>query len=118
MSVLNLIRPELLSTSPYTSEKEARYRLHANELPWSPLEEAPYNCYPDYEQQKQLAALLANQYQVQENQIALTRGSDEGIDLIARLFLTARKDALLCFPPTFSMYAFLCTFTTGRIIGV
>ena len=106
MSVLNLIRPELLDLPIYRGDEEAKYRLHANELPWSPIEKTSYNCYPCYQQQIKFHQQLANYYGIEEKQLVLTRGSDDGIDLLTRLFLTARKDAFLYFPPTFSMYAF------------
>lgn len=106
MSVLNLIRPELRDIPVYKGEEDAQYRLHANELPWSPIERSSYNCYPSYEMQSQLKQKLASYYGIEESELVLTRGSDEGIDLLTRLFLRAGKDALLYFPPTFSMYAF------------
>jgi histidinol-phosphate aminotransferase len=116
MSILNLVRPELLSTPVYISEREAENRLHANELPWSPIAESSYNCYPNYEEQLRVTEQLARRYQVKSPQIILTRGSDEGIDLITRLFLTARKDAFLYFPPTFSMYAFYVRLQQAQLL--
>ncbi|TAL60080.1 MAG: histidinol-phosphate transaminase [Legionella sp.] len=118
MSILNLIRPELLNTPNYVpGGDQAQYRLHANELPWSPLadEEVNLNYYPDNELLKELQSELADRYQVQKDQLVLTRGSDEGIDLITRLFMNA-KDALMQFPPTFPMYAFYVRLQQGELL--
>ncbi|RUR12380.1 histidinol-phosphate transaminase [Legionella sp. km772] len=106
MSVLNLIRPELRNTPIYNHGEEGKYRMHANELPWSPIERSSYNCYPSNEQQNELKQQLAEYYDIEKNELTLTRGSDDGIDLLTRLFLVAGKDAFLYCPPTFSMYAF------------
>ncbi|HCE6159971.1 TPA: histidinol-phosphate transaminase, partial [Legionella pneumophila] len=38
MSILNLVRADLLNSKNYVPGGEsARYRSHANELPWSPV---------------------------------------------------------------------------------
>lgn len=48
MSVLNLIRPELLNTQSYVHNGAPKYRLHANELPWSALNtDIDLNFYPE-----------------------------------------------------------------------
>ena len=109
MSIINLIRPDILSSQNYTAGGEgSQLRLHANELPWSPVESLGlnHNFYPDPHLQKQLQDQLILRYQIDQDQIVITRGSDDGIDLITRLFLNAGKDALLQFPPTFPMYSF------------
>lgn len=114
MSVLNLIRPELLDNQPYSvGSVPMRHRLHANELPWSALStNISLNFYPEKYLQDQLQEQLAKYYQVEAKQIVLTRGSDDGIDLITRLFLSAGQDACMQFPPTFSYVFFLYLFTT------
>ncbi len=119
MSVFNLIRPELLNAPLYITETtDTIFRMHANELPWNPLDSVPLNLnfYPDDQLQKQLLRKLANRYQVEINQITLTRGSDEGIDLITRLFLKAGENSLMQFPPTFSMYEFYTRLQGGKLI--
>lgn len=119
MSVLNLIRPELLNSENYVPGGDtAQYRLHANESPSSPVSfgSIHVNIYPDYQLQATLEEQLAKQYQVNRNQLLLTRGSDDGIDLLTRLFLTAGKDALMQFPPTFPMYAFYVRLQQASLI--
>jgi histidinol-phosphate aminotransferase len=59
---------------------------------------------------------LAKRYQINNDQIVLTRGSDDGIDLLIRLFLSAGQDAFMQFPPTFSMYAFYVQLQQAQMI--
>lgn len=120
MSILNLIRPELLNSPDYIpGGDDAKCRLHANELPWAPIESQSIdlNIYPALSLQNNLQDQLADRYGVQNDQLVLTRGSDEGIDLITRLFLTAGKDAFMQFPPTFPMYAFFVRLQQGDLIN-
>ncbi|CEG56584.1 histidinol-phosphate transaminase [Legionella fallonii] len=119
MSILNLIRPELLNSPNYVpGGNNAQYRLHANELPWSPIETKPIdiNFYPAIALQEEVQEQLAARYQVRSDQLVLTRGSDDGIDLVTRLFLTAGQDAFMQFPPTFPMYAFYVRLQQGELI--
>ncbi|MBI2786407.1 MAG: histidinol-phosphate transaminase [Legionella longbeachae] len=118
MSVLNLIRPELLNNKPYIYEDSLnKHRLHANELPWAALStDIDLNFYPNNSMQNQLREQLAKRYQVNIDQVLLTRGSDDGIDLITRLFLNAGHDACMQFPPTFTMYAFFVHLQQAQMI--
>ncbi len=119
MSILNLIRPELLDSPNYVpGGNNAEYRLHANELPWTPIETKPVNLnfYPDANVLNTLQKQLAERYQIEHDQLVLTRGSDEGIDLVTRLFLKAGQDALMQFSPTFPMYAFYVRLQQGELI--
>lgn len=119
MSILNLIRPELLNTPGYVpGGEDAKHRLNANELPWAPIETDPIklNFYPDSRSQKTLQKQLAARYQVESDQLVITRGSDDGIDLVTRLFLKAGEDALMQFPPAFPMYAFYVRLQQGELI--
>jgi histidinol-phosphate aminotransferase len=118
MSVLNLIRAELLTSQAYMPGDDLlKHRLHANELPWSVLAtDIDLNFYPAKLMQNKLQEQLASRYLVNANQIVLTRGSDDGIDLITRLFLRAGHDACMQFPPTFAMYAFYLRLQQAQII--
>jgi histidinol-phosphate aminotransferase len=118
MSVLNLIRAELLTNQAYMPGDDLlKHRLHANELPWSVLDtDIDLNFYPEKLLQNKLQEQLASRYQVNANQMVLTRGSDDGIDLITRLFLSAGHDACMQFPPTFAMYAFYIRLQQAQII--
>lgn len=119
MTILNLIRPDLLNSANYVPGGDnCTHRLHANELPWSPLEfeSIDLNLYPDNSRLLELQKQFAARYKVDENQLVITRGSDDGIDLTSRLFLTAGQDALMQFPPTFPMYAFYVRLQQARLI--
>ena len=124
MSALNLIRPDLRTFETYAmDDKIADCLLHANELPWSPpimttaLETISLNRYPTLTAKNQLQTLLASFYEINPNEVLLTRGSDEGIDLLMRLFLRAGIDSIMQCPPTFSMYAFYARLQQAAIIN-
>lgn len=96
----NLIRPELLDLKPYSVNNRLQGTwLNANESPW----DTNLNRYPS-KVPSRLMAQLAEIYQVKASQLLLTRGSDEGIDIIVRLFCRPYQDAIMIFPPTFAMY--------------
>lgn len=118
MSILRLVRPEILKIQPYSSAKNSKtLRLHANELPWSALENSiDLNFYPEKDLQDQLQKQLAQCYQVEADQLMLTRGSDDGIDLVTRLFLNPGQDACMQFSPTFSMYSFYVSLQQAQLI--
>ncbi|KTC83509.1 pyridoxal phosphate-dependent aminotransferase [Legionella cincinnatiensis] len=118
MSVLNLIRPELLNNQAYIPiSGQINHRLHANELPWSVLNmEIDLNFYPEKMVQQPLLEQLAKLYQIDVDQLVLTRGSDDGIDLITRLFLSAGQDACMQFSPTFPMYSFYVHLQQAQLI--
>ncbi len=105
--VLNLMRPEIVAMDQYqTKTSGASLALNKNENPWPGLalhDEVQLNRYPGKELQK-LVKLMANYYQLPAENILLTRGSDEAIDLLIRLFCRPYKDRVLIMPPTFAMY--------------
>jgi len=107
-SVLRLVRPDILALTAYSSaRKEAkggRVWLDANENPETPSVHKPLlNRYPE-PQPADLIAQLASLYGVAPAQVLVTRGSDEGIDLLLRTFCRAGQDAILITPPTYGMY--------------
>lgn len=108
----NLIRPHLLTLTPYASArdeysgKEGTF-LDANENPYNPTPDAPtpvqVNRYPDPHQvaiKEKLAPLKG----VRPTQIFLGNGSDEPIDLLIRAFCEPKLDQILILPPTYGMY--------------
>lgn len=120
MSVLNLIRPDLADLSPYVPIGDnLNVRLHANELPWSPasLGDINLNHYPTIAQQQQLQQRMADYFEVTPEEMVLTRGSDDAIDLIMRLFLRAGVDSILQCPPTFPMYGFYARLQQAQVIN-
>ena len=120
MSILNLIRPDLTTIQGYIpTGDDLEYRLHANELPWAPvsLDQIALNHYPNARQQQALQEQMADYYQVKPEQMVLTRGSDDGIDLMIRLFLRAGIDSFIQCPPTFPMYAFYARLQQAGILN-
>ena len=66
-------------------------RLHANEAPWRPTGDttaAGLNRYPE-PQPRALIERLAALYGVPQTSVLATRGSDEAIDLLSRIYLRA-----------------------------
>lgn len=110
MNVLDLVRADLRDFGGYGSARKTglkgRVWLNANESPWaSPADPGQgLNRYPE-PQPAALRARLAALYGVPEDTLLMTRGSDEGIDLLTRALCRAEREAILVSPPVFGMYA-------------
>jgi histidinol-phosphate aminotransferase len=120
--VLALVRPEILALAPYSSarkeSKGGRIWLDANENPETPSAHQPLlNRYPD-PQPPGLIEKLATLYGVAPTQVIVTRGSDEGIDLLLRTFCRAGQDAILTTPPTYGMYTVAAGIQNARVVTV
>ena len=107
-AVLDLARPEIVSLKPYSHAAwlPGLTRLHANEAPWRPDNDhsrSGLNRYPE-PQPAALIERLSALYGVPAARILATRGADEAIDLLARIFLRAGVDAILQCTPSFGMY--------------
>ncbi|NJL15447.1 MAG: aminotransferase class I/II-fold pyridoxal phosphate-dependent enzyme [Microscillaceae bacterium] len=78
--------------------------MDANENPFASVgQEENYTRYPD-PLQKAVKEALAQQTGLSPAQIFLGNGSDEGIDLLLRIFCQPGKDKILIMPPTYGMY--------------
>ena len=122
MGIESLARPEIVAMKPYSSaRKEAPgvgILLNANEAPHALLDDQDsLNRYPE-PQPDQLLARLARLYDVPEEWILVTRGSDEGIDLLTRVFCRAGQDAILHCPPNFGMYKIAAQTQGAEVISV
>ena len=123
MSVLDLARPEIRAMQPYSSARmEAdggRIFLNANESAWPPLGDGGLGCnrYPE-PQPAALVSTLAALYGVRHEQLLVSRGSDEAIDLLVRAFCRAGEDAILIQPPTFGMYSVYAHVQNAAVIEV
>ncbi|VAV95231.1 Imidazoleglycerol-phosphate dehydratase [hydrothermal vent metagenome] len=106
--IKKIARPEILALSPYKARGGAlgnAILLDANENPWAaPGGTRPCNRYPE-QQPAALRQRLAALYGVAENQVLMTRGADEGIDLLLRATCRAGQDKIVITPPTFGLYA-------------
>jgi histidinol-phosphate aminotransferase len=126
-SVLKLVRPEILALTPYSSARSEakgltaggrKVWLDANENPETPSVHRQFlNRYPD-PQPPELVGQLAALYGVTPAHVLVTRGSDEGIDLLLRAFCRAGQDAILITPPTYGMYAVAAGIQNARIVTV
>jgi histidinol-phosphate aminotransferase len=109
MDLQALARPEILALKPYASARalagDQGILLNANESPWPPPgHQSALNRYPA-PQPPALKRALAEQYGVAPEQLLITRGSDEGIDLLVRVFCQAGQDRVVICPPCFGLYA-------------
>jgi histidinol-phosphate aminotransferase len=107
-AVVDLARPEIVTLKPYAHAAwlPTLARLHANEAPWRPTGDttaAGLNRYPEPQPQALIARMEAL-YGVPASNILATRGGDEAIDLLSRIYLRAGTDAILQCTPTFGMY--------------
>jgi histidinol-phosphate aminotransferase len=106
--LISLARPEIVSLKPYAHAAwlPSLTRMHANEAPWRPQGDttsAGLNRYPEPQPQA-LIERLASLYGVSVAQVLATRGADEAIDVLSRIYLRAGSDAILQCGPTFGMY--------------
>jgi histidinol-phosphate aminotransferase len=106
--LISLARPDIVSLKPYAHAAwlPSLTRMHANEAPWRPTGDntiAGLNRYPEPQPQA-LIERLASLYGVSAAQVLATRGADEAIDVLSRIYLRAGTDAILQCGPTFGMY--------------
>jgi histidinol-phosphate aminotransferase len=81
--------------------------LNANESPFAgeyAVDSSVFNRYPDCQPDTVLKS-YAEYAKLHAAQTLVTRGADEGIELIIRAFCEPRKDSILICPPTYGMYA-------------
>jgi histidinol-phosphate aminotransferase len=78
---------------------------------------ANLNRYPD-PQPSHLVERLASLYGVSPAQLLVTRGSDEGIDLLLRAFCSEGHDSILITPPTYGMYSVSAAIQGARVVSV
>ena len=109
-NIISIIREELKNFSPYSSARNeasgGQIWLNANESPWRENQDAHFedlNRYPE-QQPRELLEALAGFYKISQDELVVTRGSDEGIDLLFRLFCRSGKDKVIICNPTFGMY--------------
>lgn len=108
MTMTSLARPEISRLYGYESAGQMAntVRLHANEASWSgsgtPFDQ-PMNRYPEIRPDA-LRSRLADWYSVPRENLLVTRGSSEAIDLLIRTFCRCGQDSITITPPTFTMY--------------
>ena len=117
-NVINLARQDIAEMKAYRSARsetlQGNVYLDANE---NAICDTRYNRYRK-QQPDQLAVLLAELYNIDRKRMLITRGSDEGIDLLIRLFCHARLDKIIICPPTYGMYKVAATIQGADTIEV
>lgn len=108
MSVADLARPEIRRLEPYQAAIQVTdtVRLNANEAPWTSGADPfrrPLNRYPEI-RPAGLRDALAARFGANPEQLLVTRGTSEAIDLLLRAFCRAGIDNIVTTSPTFSMY--------------
>lgn len=122
-SVLDLVRPDLRAFSGYASARRGKATghvwLNANESPWpSPADSGlGLNRYPE-PQPTALRSTMAKLYGVPVDRLMVTRGSDEGIDLLVRAFCRAGIDGVVVAPPCFGMYAVCARVQNAPVVEI
>ncbi len=125
--LMNLMRPDLCALAAYRSaRKEAEgfapdIGVDANEFPWPPFGsssvQGKMNRYPE-PQSAALLGRLAALWNIAPDHILVGRGSDEGIDVLIRMFCRAGIDQILICPPTYGMYKVAATVQGAEVLKV
>lgn len=109
MSILPLVRPDLQQFSGYLSARKQNSGgdiwLNANESAYAQaFDTQQLNRYPE-PQPAILKQALCDYYQTSSDNLLISRGSDEAIDLLVRALCVPGKDSIAIQSPTFGMYA-------------
>jgi histidinol-phosphate aminotransferase len=106
-----LARANVRDLTPYQSARRLGGNgdvwLNANEFPLPvafELSQNTLNRYPEC-QPKLVIERYARYAGLQPDQVLVSRGADEGIELLMRAFCEPGKDAILFCPPTYGMYS-------------
>lgn len=103
-----LIRPHILTLTPYSSArdeysgKEGIF-LDANENPYNSVLGKPFNRYPDpyqWEVKQKLSKIKG----IKPESIFIGNGSDEAIDLLIKATCEPKINNIVIMPPTYGMY--------------
>ncbi|MBI6548559.1 histidinol-phosphate transaminase [Xenorhabdus lircayensis] len=107
----SLARENIRKLIPYMSARRLGGNgdiwLNANEYPIAPdfqLTENTLNRYPEC-QPATVIQRYANYAGLKPEQVLVSRGADESIELLTRVFCEPGRDAVLFCPPTYGMYS-------------
>jgi len=110
-SIEDLARANVRALTPYQSARRLGGNgdvwLNANEFPLPvpfELSQQTLNRYPEC-QPKLVIERYAAYAGLTPEQVLVSRGADEGIELLMRAFCEPGKDAILFCPPTYGMYS-------------
>ena len=121
MTIAALARPEIRDLQAYQAVlvPDDDIRMNANEAPvtTSAGTAEGLNRYPAL-RPAALTGKMATYYGVAADNVLVTRGSSEGIDLLIRTFCSAGRDNVLLTPPAFEMYQVYASVQGARTISV
>ena len=122
MSIVSIARPEIQALRAYDAAQQVddTIRLNANESPQLNSVgdfRRPLNRYPEVRPQ-QLQKAMADRFGCRVDQLLVTRGSSEAIDLLIRSFCRAGQDTVLTPSPSFSMYKHYAELQGAAVIEV
>ncbi len=121
MSITELARPEIRELRAYQTAAacDRGLKLNANESPVATGTDNSdgLNRYPA-RRPGSLTRTMAAHYGVAAENVLVTRGSSEGIDLLIRTFCSAGHDSVLLTPPVFDMYQVYASIQGASIIDV
>lgn len=110
IDITKLVRKNVRELTPYQSARRIGGKgdiwLNANEYPISPhyeLKQQNFNRYPEPQPQHVLER-YANYAGVKPEQLIVSRGADEAIELLMRAFCEPQHDSIIFCPPTYGMY--------------
>lgn len=119
MNINHLVRNNILTLKPYQSARTlttaGKLWLNANEYPIAPnykFRNMHINRYPIC-QPKKVIQYYAKYAGIKSNQILVSRGADESIELLMKVFCIPEKDFIIFCPPTYGMYK-----TSAEILGI
>ncbi|MRT26798.1 histidinol-phosphate transaminase [Enterobacteriaceae bacterium RIT697] len=111
LNIEELARANVRALTPYQSARRLGGNgdvwLNANEFPLPvpfELSQQTLNRYPEC-QPKMVIERYAAYAGLTPEQVLVSRGADEGIELLMRAFCEPGKDAILFCPPTYGMYS-------------
>lgn len=125
MSLANkLFRDDLAELTPYQSARRiggsGEIWLNANESPYPhdySLGELALNRYPEF-QPPELTRAYADYAGVSTEQLLITRGADEAIELLIRTFCKPGRDSVTICTPTYGMYKISAQTNGCKVIDV
>jgi histidinol-phosphate aminotransferase/imidazoleglycerol-phosphate dehydratase/histidinol-phosphatase len=123
-----LARPEILALPAFDIAARANeafgadaIKLDANENPFPPLSDgnlaAGLNRYPE-PQPARLKAAMAALYGVAPENVAVTRGADDAIDILVRAYCRPGIDCVSICTPTFSAYGHFAALQGARLVEI
>lgn len=122
MTDQNIARDDILALRSYKAGKQVdnTIRLNANEAPsshWFDGDQLSLNRYPEVHPLA-LRDRMASLFGMPADNLLVTRGSSEAIDVLIRAYCRAYRDSVVTMPPTFEMYRVYAAIQGVRMIDV